>query len=385
MKTTSGVTHRAARGAFDVVVVGAGPAGAATAIALAQRGLTAAIVEPSAAPVLRAGETVSPAVRAPLEALGVWEAFAGDGHDPAAGNRAHWGSPEAGEMHFIASPYRSGWHIDRRRFETMLLGAARARGVTIFHGHQLEAVSEGGDGWTVRIPGVLRARFLVDASGRASALAPICGVDRVSIDRLVGATMFLQARERSSRRRADPDGLFTVVEATQDGWWYSAPLPQGRLVVACMTDADIATRVALRDADGWLAQARGTRATIDRIASYVLHGTPRLAPANTSRLSSVVGPSWLAVGDAAVSFDPLSSQGIVTALECAVDAAGAIGQHLCGHRSALPAYALRITKVYRKYLVERAQYYGAERRWSTSAFWQRRQAHIEVLNHATAS
>ena len=385
MKMTSSVGHRSARAAFDVVVVGAGPAGAATAIALAQRGLTAAIVERTAAPILRAGETLPPAVRTSLEALGVWEPFAADGHDPSVGNRAYWGSDEAGETHFIASPYRSGWHIDRRRFETMLLGDAKARGVSIFQGHQLEAVSGGGDGWTLRIPGVLRARFLVDASGRASALARICEVDRVSIDRLVGATMFLQPREGSSPRRADPDGLFTVIEATQDGWWYSAPLPHGQLVVACMTDADIAMRAALRDAECWLAQARCTRATIDRIGSYVLKGTPRLASANTSRLSSVVGPSWLAVGDAAVSLDPLSSQGIVTALECAIDAAGAIVQHLCGNRSALPAYALRITKVYRKYLVERAQYYGAERRWSTSAFWQRRQAHVEVLNHATAS
>src|SRR5205823_5459803 len=128
-------------------------------------------------------------------------------------------------------------------------------------------------------------------------------------------------------------------------------LPHGRLVVACMTDADIATRAALRDINGWLAQARRTRATIDRIAAYlnVVHGgTPRLSSANTARLSSVVGPSWLAAGDAAVSFDPLSSQGIVTALESAIDAAGAIEQHLSGDRAALPAYALRITKVYRK-------------------------------------
>lgn len=374
---------RLAGAAFDVVVVGGGPAGAATAIALAQRGLTAAIVERSAAPFTRVGETLPPVVRVPLEALRVWESFAGDGHDPAVGNRSYWGSGQPGEMHFIATPYGAGWHIDRCRFETMLLAAAEARGVSLFRGRRVEAVSGGRDGWTVRIPETLRARFLVDASGRASALARLGGVRRVSIDQLVAATMFLSSR--GAQEPADPHGMFTVIEATPDGWWYSAPLPGRRLVVACMTDADLATRAALRDVPGWRARARSTRATIDRIASYALDGAPRLSSANTSRLSSVIGPSWLAVGDAAVSLDPLSSQGIVTALECAIDAAGAIAHHLAGDPSALPNYATGITNLYRKYLVERAQYYGVERRWRTSLFWQRRQVHLEVRHHATAS
>src|SRR5207247_427230 len=145
-----------------------------------------------------------------------------------------------------------------------------------------EAVSGDRDGWMLRIPRALRARFLVDASGRASVLARICGVDRVSIDRLVGATMFFQPRDGSAKSPVDPHGAFTLIEATQDGWCYSAPLPHGRLVVACMTDADIATRAALRDIDGWLAQARRTRATIDRIAAclnVVPGGTPALSSA----------------------------------------------------------------------------------------------------------
>jgi flavin-dependent dehydrogenase len=370
---------------FDVVVVGAGPAGAATAIALARRGLTAAIVERMAEPVARVGETLPPDVRRWLEALGVWHSFEIGDHHPAVGNRSYWGTADAADRHFIATPYGTGWHIDRRRFETMLLDAAVAGGVAVFAGRQLQAVSGDRDGWALRIPEALTARFLVDASGRAATLARICGVERVSIDQLVGATTFFRPLDDSLCHGTDPHGAFTLVEATPDGWWYSAPLPQRRLVVACMTDADIAASAALRGIEGWLAAARRTRATRDRLDCYAVDAAPRLASANTSRLSSVIGESWLAVGDAAVSFDPLSSQGIVTALECALGAAGAIAAHLSGDRSALRGYARRITARYRQYLVERAQYYGAERRWSTSPFWQRRQAHRDIMHHAAAS
>jgi flavin-dependent dehydrogenase len=360
---------------FDAVVVGGGPAGAATAIALAARGLRAAIVERTLEPRERAGETLPPDVRPALEALGVWIEFAGDSHEASVGNRSSWGSKEAGDHPFIVSPYGSGWHIERRRFEKMLLRAAEARGVIVFRGRQLEAVSGDGNGWALRVPEALSSRLLVDASGRASVVARICGAARVSIDQLVGATMFLQPRADLARQPPDPHGRFTLIEATADGWWYSAPLPEGRLVVACMTDADIAARMAVRGTAGWLTQARRTRHTKDRLAAHEVMGSPRLGSANSSRLSSVVGSSWLAVGDAAVSFDPLSSQGIITALECGIDAAAAIGRHLSGDREAFGDYAVRLTDRYRRYLVERAQFYGAERRWSTSPFWRRRQAH----------
>jgi flavin-dependent dehydrogenase len=98
----------------------------------------------------------------------------------------------------------------------------------------------------------------------------------------------------------------------------------------------------------------------------------QIAAANTSRLTSVVGPDWLAAGDAAVSFDPLSSQGIMIALESALDAANAIAE---GGDAALSRYASIITDRYRQDLVERARSYSAERRWPDAPFWHRRHLH----------
>jgi flavin-dependent dehydrogenase len=356
---------------LDAVVVGGGPAGAAVAIALARRGLTSAIVEREEAPRARAGETLPPSARLPLEALGAWPRFVQAGHEPAAGNRSSWGSEHVEEAHFITSAYGPGWHLDRPRFEAMLLELAEAQGVHVLRGTQVDAVSFDGEAWRVSAGQPLEARFAVDASGRSAFLARICGAERTSIDRLVGAVMFLEKRGGE-----DPEGRFTRVEAVELGWWYSAALPGGRLAVACMTDGDLAASAGLREAEGWLAAARAAPDTFRRIGAYALPGAPpRLWSANTSRLSSVVGPGWLAAGDAAVSFDPLSSQGIVTALESGLEAAEAIRAHLAGDGAALSRYAARVTARYRDYLVERARYYGAEGRWPGAPFWQRRRGH----------
>jgi flavin-dependent dehydrogenase len=362
--------------AFDVIIAGGGPAGAATAIALAQRGLRAALIERHLAPPARVGETLPPAVRDPLEALGLWQRFLADGHDPAVGNRSSWGSDRIDEIHFIRNAYGEGWHIDRQKFEVMLLDAAREAGVAVYAGARI-------DGWqgprhrVTLAGGALEAPFAVDATGRASFLARILGAERVAIDQLVAATLFLEARA------PDPQQRFTFIEAVEEGWWYSAPLPGGRLVAAFMTDGDLDVVSSLRDRDGWMAAVRRAPVTAERVAAYEA-GTvaPGIASANTSRLSSVAGPDWLAAGDAAVSFDPLSSQGILTALQSAVDAAAAIAD---GSDAGLSRYASLTAQRYRDYLVERARYYGAEHRWPDAPFWRRRRITSGTLRESTTS
>lgn len=372
---------------YDALVLGGGPAGAAVAIALARRGLRTSLVERDPRPRARVGETLPPSARVALEALGVWPGFVAAGHERATGNRSAWGSGKLEEAAFICSPYGLGWHIDRPRFEAMLLDAAEAEGVTVLRGVRLDEVSFDGRAWRMTAGRPLTSRFAVDASGRGAFLARLCGASRVSIDRLVASVQFLDREDGEHESEsggdaaggADPQGCFTLIEATALGWWYSARIPGGRLIAACMTDGDLVARAELRSSEGWRRGARDAPITSRRLAAYsASDARPRLWAAHTSRLNAVVGGGWLATGDAAVSFDPLSSQGITTALESGLDAADAILAHLEGDGEALGRYAAQIIARYRAYLVERARYYGAEGRWRYAPFWRRRQGHLAL-------
>ena len=74
-----------------------------------------------------------------------------------------------------------------------------------------------------------------------------------------------------------------------------------------------------------------------------------------------------ATGDAAAAFDPLSSQGIVTALGMGREAG-----RLAAGDIAPSDYETQYAGLLEEHLALRDAYYGLERRWPEAEFWRRR-------------
>jgi flavin-dependent dehydrogenase len=101
--------------------------------------------------------------------------------------------------------------------------------------------------------------------------------------------------------------------------------------------------------------------------------TAGFCAAHGARLECPVGRDWIAVGDAALAFDPLASQGLFNALHTGLAGAEAAHRHLAGDSGALPSYAEELRQVSEVYDAHRAAWYGIERRWRDRPFWQRRE------------
>jgi len=112
---------------IDVLVVGAGPAGATVALNLAPL-RQVALVDRRARPGPRIGESLPPAARRLLTDMGLWESFTAEGHSHCYANRAAWGSAQPVETDFLRDPDGHGWDIDRARFEVWLRAVAVDRG-----------------------------------------------------------------------------------------------------------------------------------------------------------------------------------------------------------------------------------------------------------------
>jgi flavin-dependent dehydrogenase len=98
-------------------------------------------------------------------------------------------------------------------------------------------------------------------------------------------------------------------------------------------------------------------------------------PTQSRRLEPAAGEHWLAVGDSAARFDPLSSQGIFKALRSGIYAAYAVGDLLArGDDSGLRRYRRFVREEFRSYAGVRTKYYREEQRWPASEFWLRRHA-----------
>lgn len=105
---------------------------------------------------------------------------------------------------------------------------------------------------------------------------------------------------------------------------------------------------------------------------YTMVAKPQPTDARSSRLERFHGEGWLAAGDAAIALDPLSSQGILSALYSGLKAGKAVIGAFAGDREALLQYDISILRLYTQFLQDRQHYYGTEQRWPESLFWQTR-------------
>jgi flavin-dependent dehydrogenase len=102
-----------------------------------------------------------------------------------------------------------------------------------------------------------------------------------------------------------------------------------------------------------------------------LSARPGAYPAETAEAEHLAGENWLAVGDAAMSFDPLSSQGLASAILMGAKAGEAIaGPNRDG---AIAAWAEDYRMLFAEHADLRTYYARLERRWPHAVFWRRRQ------------
>ncbi len=358
---------------FDVAVLGGGPAGASAAIAVLQKGYSVLLIEKSPLDGIRYGETLVPKVREPLVKLGVWERFLSDNHLKSSGIQSSWGQAELYENNFIFNPYGNGWNLDRIKFDSMMLRASEKAGAKVLRGASVIQSSDNPDGgWSLNVQfkestQEYCARFMVDATGRAAVVAKQKGAKRVLSDKLMGVAAYFPTQKDESRYSG-----CTLIESIENGWWYSADLPEDKTVAVFMTDADIYARSKKQSSGFWQECLESSAYTKHRIqAGNMLSNLQPLA-AQSAVTFPAAGSNWLAIGDAALSFDPLSSQGIYKGLNSGIEAAKTIDEVFSGNREALSAYSKSIESAFAHYLQIRKTYYSKDQRWSGSAFWKRR-------------
>ena len=370
----------------DVLVVGAGPAGSTLALNLAPSH-EVLLVDIDATPPWRVGENLPAAARRLLADMGLWQAFEAQGHLPCPLSHSTWGSAQPQVQDALRNLDGPGWHLNRPQFDAWLRDVACQRGAALLTGVQRVRLSAGqagiagqSSGWLVQVerPGStlrIQARYVVDATGRPSSMARQLGAQRHTLDKLVCGWVLGKA-DASQVVQTAPTELHTE----PDGWWYSAALPAGQRLLAFYTDADLPAARHAHTPTALLARAARTAALqpVLQTSQFEPADPSGFCAAHSAVLTPFTGPDWLAVGDAALSFDPLSSQGLFNALYTGLAGAEALHQ-LLGSPDAdapLAGYAGELARIQANYLQHLQAWYGDERRWETEPFWRRRQGGV---------
>ncbi|HYU90357.1 MAG TPA: NAD(P)/FAD-dependent oxidoreductase, partial [Gemmatimonadales bacterium] len=305
---------------WDAVVVGAGPAGATTALLLARAGASVLLLDRARFPRDKAcSEYLSPATTEILERLGadVLAAVEGATHAKLYGMKvvAPCGAAMCGRFRGGPRPY--SFALPRTTFDTILLAAARRAGAEVRQGVTVEnlVLDHGTVAGVVGRSGhreTYRSRVVVGADGLRSVVARRLGLVRSSPPRRVAFTAHV----------ADVAGIDGVGElhVGDRGYVGLGPVGGGITTVALVLplatvrregrggERDFRTRFFAE-----LEQFPGLAGRFDprRLVRDVLATGPF---AQWSRTAVAPGGGALLVGDAADFFDPFTGQGIHSAL-----------------------------------------------------------------------
>lgn len=312
---------------FDAVVIGAGPAGAATAIQLARAGWSVGLVERQTFPRRKVcGECLAASNLPLLDALGIGAAF-----DAQAGPALRWVTLMTGHAAVRAGlpPARHGhspWGraLGRETLDGLLLDEARAAGATVLQPWAVHAIDGGPGDWRLAVrprdgaaPANLGARLLVDAHGSWEALPS----DR-PLRREARRAADLFAFKANFSGTALPTGHIGVL-ALDGAYGGMVVADQGITTLACCIRRDRLSALR-RDAPG-LAAGEVVEAFLHRSCAGVrqaLEGALRegawlaAGPLDTGVRVDAADPMFR-VGNAAGEAHPLLGEGMSMALQSA--------------------------------------------------------------------
>lgn len=330
----------------DVLILGAGPAGAATAIELARQGHAVTIADKKAFPRAKpCGEFLSPECAPYLAELGEGDLLARTGAWQVDGMRlsAAEAATNGRFRAMNATDGRQGYGIRRDVFDHALVQAAERRGAQFLPRHEfVELLRDAAGrvvGAAVRDPaGVrreLRARIVVGADGVHSRVARDLGVQRPVpwLQQFALTAHFAGVPPQAAASvRLFPRGFFAATTVDAGLFSVNVVLPKAELRAEARGDYDDLLRRKLAGDDRLLGlMAAAQRVTPWRGIGPFAHDVER-----------PTAPGALLVGDAAGYVDPLTGEGIYFALfgaRAAAEAVAAALQQPADERAAFDDYA----------------------------------------------
>jgi 2-polyprenyl-6-methoxyphenol hydroxylase-like FAD-dependent oxidoreductase len=350
---------------YDALVFGKGPAACVFAIQMLRRGRTVLLVPPHTESSRKPwGETLAPRGEFLLAQLGLVDHCLA-GHHVTQTVLSCWRTSRLDETGLAFDPHGRMWHLNRPAFDNALLTHAIHSGVDILdrNSHRVSGISRQASRWDIGLASsdcehAIQVRHLVDATGRSHSLARAMGARRILRDPLIA---LFGVSEQSSQ-----DVAPLLIEPVSQGWWYSLGLPQGQFLAAFVTDPKLVKLSAEMRESVWNAMLDDAPHT--RIRMSFSHGALNVVSAESARLDRMSGEGWLAIGDAAMSFDPLSSHGLCSAIEQAIDAAEIVSAP--GVDMAVTDFDAKRKHLFGKYSAQRVTFYSSVQRFSGYPFWQ---------------
>ncbi len=294
----------------DICVIGGGPAGATISMRLSELGHRVILLEKEKFPRPHAGICLSEETDVLLHYLGVGNTIKQEAFLQRRSTLIKWGSDEA------AIAEQKGTHVDRGRFDQVLLQYAADAGVEVLQPARSQSIVHKQDHeWQIKadVNGetlMISARFLVDASGRTGALP----------GKRVRTAPSLFALHAIWQLRSTPpcDGF---MEAGQNAWLWAALLNDKQCMISLYTDPASLSHNGDTDLRQFYLSNLQQFSLTNMLDCETVLSNVYGCDASSRYSEDPVGADYIRVGDASFAVDPMASQGVHLALSSAIQAA----------------------------------------------------------------
>lgn len=335
---------------YDVVVIGGGPAGSMAATMLAQKGWDVVLLEKQKHPRYVVGESLVPIFWKYADLIGVSDKLMAEGFIRKQGSLINWGNKPRAHTFKDFGFDRLALHVERDRFDEIILRHAESEGVTVLEEHQVSKVDLDDQPVVIHYrdtqnkqKGQITAQYVIDASGQAAVIGRQLGVRKfddsfrfMSVWGYFEGARYLDvngfAHEHEELEEVPPVTYISSLDETgNDGWsWYIALRDKTSVGIVFPNDS----MKALKPEDESWEEYYERRVRAIPVVNELLADAEFISEKvhitrNYSyKTTQLAGPGYYLIGDAAGFVDPIFSVGIVLGVYSAYTAAWAIDESL---------------------------------------------------------
>ena len=348
----------------DICVLGGGPAGSVIARRVAQLGYDTALVDRDRQVKELRAESLAPSIFPMIDSVGLHDQVAAATFCRERHALLLWVGQTVEIKRFDAEP---SLLVERTQLDQLLRAAAASAGARLLTPAAARSPSRLASGvWLVPVDTPegsisVRARFLVDARGRArQGGTPRRGPCTTAIsavwdigDRCLGETR---------------------IEAEGDAWFWGSPFPRRRYAATIFVDAARLAGLGVANREQLYRALLARGQLFGDLLDGKMVSPTRVRDVTSSVSGELIGPDFIRVGEAAVAIDPLASQGIQGAMVSALQGAAAVHTILSGHDPvpALEFYQQRQLHAAAKARRHAAHFYALRAATVATTFWTTR-------------
>lgn len=320
----------------DVLIIGGGPSGAASASMLRKEGLDVTVVEKSKFPRFVIGESLLPLCMDLLDEADLLEAVKKKNFQKKHGAAFIKGNATC-DFDFseqFSDNWTWTWQVQRSEFDKTLIDEVEKKGATVLFESTVETVEFKSDKVFTSVSSnngntIFESKYIIDSSGYGRVLPRLLDLEKPST--LPSRSAFFTQIKDVNRPEGKDSNRIQVIVINEGVWVWMIPLENGITSVGFVGDIDI-NEGALNNEQEFRDAIDSNAVLKERFGGLEYVFEPKKVIGYSSAVKQFYGERYVLTGNSTEFLDPIFSSGVTFALASGVLAAKLIVRELKNER-----------------------------------------------------